>query len=122
MQLERIEAALRASWSDETCDPVDRPWSPANPAKGQCGVTALVVHDLLGGDLVVAEVLHADGTRQGDHTWNRLPDGTEVDLTAEQFRAGEVVQPGRVVERPPGPPRRCVDEYELLRTRVLARL
>ena len=85
-------------------------------------MTALVVHDLLGGDLVVAEVLHADGTRQGDHTWNRLPDGTEVDLTREQFRSGEVVQPGRVVERPDGPPRRCVEEYDLLRRRVLEAL
>jgi hypothetical protein len=45
-----IEALIRASWSEKTCDPVDLPeWSAENPARGQCAVTALVVQDLLGG-------------------------------------------------------------------------
>jgi hypothetical protein len=48
--LTEIEAAMRASWGEDTCDPVDLPWSTDNPAKGQCGVTALVLNDLLGGE------------------------------------------------------------------------
>jgi hypothetical protein len=115
-----IEGAIRASWSVETCDPVDVPdWSAANPARGQCGVTALVMHDLLGGDLLEAEVLYPDGSRQGYHYWNRLPGGVDVDLTAEQFSATEVVQPPKVVARPPGLPSRYPEQYELLRARVL---
>jgi hypothetical protein len=117
-----IERAIRDSWSDETCDPVDLPWSRSNPAKGQCGVTALVLNDLLGGDLMVADVKHADGSPQGSHTWNVFDGGIEIDLTAEQFRAGEVVQPGVLHRRPPGPPRRVPERYELLRERVLSAL
>jgi hypothetical protein len=120
--LARIEAALRASWDDQTCDPVDLPWSGANPSKGQCGVTALVLNDLLGGDLMSAEVLFPDGTRQGWHTWNVFADGFEVDLTREQFREGEEIQPATRITRSPGPPKRTPERYELLRERVLAEL
>src|ERR1700710_337662 len=95
-----VEQVIRASWSGASCDPVDAPWSPENPAKGQCGVTALVVQEHLGGDLLLADVAHADGTRQGVHYWNRLPDGTELDLTREQFVTGEVIGEPRVVQRP----------------------
>ncbi len=115
-----IEVAIRAAWALDTCDPVDAAdWSPVNPARGQCGVTAVTIHDLLGGELLVAEVLRRDGSRQGMHYWNRLPDGTEIDLTREQFSSDEVVQAPRVVIRPPGLPRRGADQYLRLRHRVL---
>lgn len=121
--LEQVAIAVRASWSAETCDPVDVPdWSHKNKARGQCGSTALVVNDLLGGDLMLADVRRADGSRQGVHYWNRLPDGSEVDLTRAQFVDGEFVQDGQVLARPSGPPQRCEQQYELLRERVLARL
>lgn len=84
--------------------------------------TALTLHDLLGGELLEAEVLHADGTRQGFHVWNRLTSGVEVDLTLEQFSTTELVQKPRVVRRPPGPPRRGAVQYLLMRTRVFAAL
>ena len=62
---EEIEAAVRAAWARDTCDPVDvADWSAANPARGQCGTTALTINDLLGGELLVAEVLRADGSRR----------------------------------------------------------
>lgn len=118
-----MTVAVRESWCLDTCDPADTAyWSQTNRARGQCGSTALVVNDLLGGELVLAEVLWPDGSRQGWHYWNRLPDGSEVDLTVEQFLDGEVVQPGRVVERPPGAPRRCQAQYAMLSERVLERL
>lgn len=117
-----VEAAVRASWSHETCDDSDlADWSERARARGQCGATALVLHDLLGGELLLAEVLHPDGTRQGYHYWNRLPGG-DVDLTREQFAPDEVVQAPRVVERPARLPRRGARQYLALRAAVDARL
>lgn len=106
-----VEHAIRSSWGADTCAPEDRPdWHPANPARGQCGVTALVLNDLLGGDLVRGEV-HRDGMRVDFHWWNRFADGIEIDLTREQFAPGETVGPATVIERPPAI-RRLRDEYE----------
>lgn len=114
---------MRSAWSLETCDPVDvADWSPQNPSRGQCGVTALTLHDLLGGELLEAQVLRPDGSRQGYHLWNRLAGGVEIDLTLEQFAPTEVVQAPVVIDRPQGPPRRCAEQYALLRQRVMATL
>jgi hypothetical protein len=33
-----------------------------------------------------------------------------------------VVVGGRIVERPAGPPRRCAEQYDILRERVMAQL
>ena len=122
--LNDIEGALRASWAGDTCSPDDLEragWRPDNPAWGHCDISALVLHDLLGGDLVLGDV-HIHGNPHGYHWWNRLADGTEIDLTREQFRDGQVITSPRVVVRPPGPPARRNREYELLRERVSARL
>ena len=117
---EDIEAAVRAAWARDTCDPVDADdWSPANTARGQCGTTALTINDLLGGELLVAEVLRTDGSRQGVHWWNRLPDGTEIDLTREQFTSHEVIQQPRAMPRPSALPKRAAEQYLTLKHRVL---
>jgi hypothetical protein len=84
-------------------------------------MTAFVVQDLLGGDLILGEV-QVDGVKTGNHYWNRLPDGSEVDFTADQFYPGEVIANGQVVHRPPDAPRRYREQYELLRERVLSAL
>lgn len=70
-------AALRDAWTADTS--VDSRWSPTCPALGQCAVTALVIQDYLGGDLMRCEVEGAS------HYWN-LVDGVEIDLTRSQFR------------------------------------
>ena len=118
--LQEVEAALRASWSVWTCDPVDQQgWSEDNSARGQCGASSLIVEDHLGGELLLAEVRAVDGTRAGVHYWNRLADGRELDLTREQFRSGESVGEPRVVTRPGDVSRgRVVGQYHLLRERV----
>lgn len=118
-----LERAIRASWAADTCSPDDmarEPWHPGNPAWGHCDITALLVYDLIGGDLVLGTV-HLDGEQHGYHWWNRLA-GVDVDLTREQFRRGQVVVEERVVERPIPPPTRRLAEYELLRDRVRAAL
>jgi ADP-ribose pyrophosphatase YjhB (NUDIX family) len=120
--LSDIRSVLRLAWGPDTCDPHDLAnWHRDNPARGQCGTTALVVHELLGGDLMLADV-YEDATRTGHHYWNLLPDGREVDLTREQFRPGETVGVGKVVPIPQDAPKRCRGQYELLRHRVLTRL
>lgn len=122
--LSQLEQAIRSAWSLDTCDPSPQArseWRPDNPARGQCGVTALVLHDLLGGELLIAPVTAADQPA-GWHYWNRLAGSTEVDLTRDQFGPGEQVGDPKVVTRPAGPPRRGAAQYALLRDRVLATL
>jgi hypothetical protein len=122
LTLLELESAVASSWSTETCDPTDeKEWSPDNPSLGQCAVTALVVHDLLGGELLEAEVLCADGSRQGFHYWNRLA-GVDIDLTRAQFVNGEHVQQPRLITRVPSEPWLAQDKYLVLRDRVRAAL
>jgi hypothetical protein len=83
-----LARALRDAWSAETS--ADERWSPEQRSLGQCAVTALIVQDHLGGKLIRAEV---EGV---SHYWNRLPDGTEIDLTRDQFAQ---FSPGRVETR-----------------------
>lgn len=76
--MERLKEILRESWNMETCYPPERKnWSKENPAWGQCVVTALIVQDYFGGDIVYCKHLK--------HFWNRLPDGTMLDLTRHQY-------------------------------------
>jgi hypothetical protein len=122
LSLQSVEAAIRQSWALDTCDPIDVPnWTPANPSRGQCAVTALVVRDLLGGQLLEAEVHFLDGSRQGFHYWNRLA-ALEVDLTGDQFKADEVVQEPIVVEGPPAVSWIVDEQYARFRERVFAAL
>ncbi|MFG1925912.1 hypothetical protein [Cryptosporangium sp. NPDC048952] len=113
-----LRPIFRSAWGPDTCYPnASEQWRPDNPARAQCGMTALVVQDLLGGDLILGEV-HVDGVKTGNHYWNRLPDGTEVDFTGEQFHPEEIVVNGQVLHRPSDAPRRFREQYELLRQRV----
>jgi GNAT superfamily N-acetyltransferase len=94
--LEALERSVQAAWSADTAeDPAA--WSPENPARDHCDVTALLVRDLLGGDILVANVLR-DGRRVERHAWNRLPSGLTVDLTRSQFQDGEQFDAPRVAE------------------------
>ena len=115
-----LEGAIRGAWCVWTSDPVDQPgWSESSPASGQCASTALVVQELLGGELLIADVRAADGTAHGVHYWNRLAASVEVDLTREQFRAGETVGEPRTVSRPADVTRgRLAGHYRLLAARV----
>ncbi len=117
--LAEIQAAFRASWSVETCDPVDvAEWTADNPSRGQCGATALTLMEIVGGDLLEAEVTYPDGSHQGFHYWNLLPGGLEIDLTADQFSPDEQIQTPVMIEAPEAPPPRAGEQYLLLRRRV----
>ncbi|MGI9475932.1 MAG: YunG family protein [Hyphomicrobiaceae bacterium] len=70
----RVLSALFHSWSIVTA----AQWSPDNPAKGQCNVTALLIHDLFGGVILKTPLA------QGDHFYNRIDDA-RYDFTSSQF-------------------------------------
>ncbi len=70
----RIARALSKSWSLDTA----RQWTAENPAAGQCNVTALLVHDLFGGELLKTPL------PEGDHFYNRI-NGHRYDFTQSQF-------------------------------------
>ena len=72
--VEWIRARLRESWSIRTSSL----WSEDDPARGQCGVTALVVNDHLGGEILRTPI------GRTWHFYNRVGNRT-LDLTAEQF-------------------------------------
>jgi hypothetical protein len=119
LTLADIERAVRMSWGEDTYPPDENTqWDPGNPSRGQCGVVAVVLNDILGGELMRGEVL-VDGERVDFHWWNRLPGGLEIDLTRDQFDAHETVTDGIAIVRPPNSEiKRLRAEYELLRRRV----
>lgn len=122
--LSQIEQALRGSWgADTTC--LDTKslmrWHQGNPAHGQCGPTALVVQDFLGGELLIAEVTGGDKEDEV-HYWNRFVGGIDIDLTREQFGPHRILGDPRVVVRPPEGPRAYATEYARLKARVLSAL
>jgi hypothetical protein len=65
---------LRAAWSTATSGK----WRPDNPAAGQCSVTALVVQDELGGEILKTDIAGAW------HFYNRIC-GRRIDFTMSQF-------------------------------------
>ena len=74
-----LQEACRQAWTRETSASPDR-WTEERPSIGQCAVTALVVQDYLGGDLLRV-------TQDGEgHYFNSLPQpGLDVDFTYDQF-------------------------------------
>ncbi|MFP7254671.1 hypothetical protein SFC02_10240 [Terribacillus goriensis] len=73
-KFEEIMEVLIKSWSLESSSK----WSEDNPAKGQCGVTALVINDLLGGEIKKTKLL------DGWHFYNII-NGKRNDFTDSQF-------------------------------------
>jgi hypothetical protein len=123
-----LEQALQSSWCRETCSPSSQPqWSPENPAWGQCAVTALVVQDYRGGDMVWATAFLPDD-RQISHYFN-LINGEEKDYTRQQYPVGTKIPLG--ISRLQGfattrdyvlSNEDTVRRYELLKRRVEERL
>lgn len=69
-----IQSNLRESWSIESSSK----WTKENPAKGQCSVTAVVVYQYFGGNILKTDV---DGNW---HFYNKI-NGVVCDFTSEQF-------------------------------------
>lgn len=92
IKLEDLKKALEKSWSADTAFNRKK-WIAENPAKGHCWVSSMLVKKYLGGKIKMTSL--KDGK---SHFWNVLPDGSEVDLTANQFPKDFVCPPGKIVD------------------------
>lgn len=94
------EAALQVASAETSCYPDfyehrQRKGLLKSPLDGHCAAMAHLVQGVYGGEIVTGRIEGAP------HYWNRLPDGTEVDLTSCQF-GGDGYTPlkkGRKVKR-----------------------
>ena len=89
--LEQLRDALRQSWSAATSAESDA-WNADTPSLGQCAATACVVQDVLGGEILWAAAITPDAGRHS-HYFNRLVDGSVLDLTYDQFPSGTKLAP-----------------------------
>lgn len=107
-ELDELRSALERCWDEQTSA---GGYTPERPSTGQCAVTAMIVQDRFGGDLM--RVIN-----EGDsHYYNRI-DGVDVDLTRDQFNTwaptdGPVVRDRDYVGTHPSTKAR----YELLAAR-----
>lgn len=123
--LSQLETALQRSWGRDTAYDAND-WSTENPARGQCVVTALVVQDYLDGELL-RDAVTAPHVEK--HYYNRLPDGSVIDLTSSQYQsdAKRVLSPPSAGTHPSVREKLLSDpstarRYSLLRERVKATL
>lgn len=92
VNFETLTEAISKSWSAETSAFPDK-WNPENPALGQCAVTACVVQDYLGGEILNCLAILPDGGTD-THYYNVI-DGEDLDLTKQQFMAGSSFSEGQ---------------------------
>lgn len=88
---DELATSIRLAWSADTAA-ADNTWSIDNPSAGHCDVTSLLVREKIGGDLRMAQVFR-NGELCEHHFWNVLPNGTELDVTREQFDGSETFGP-----------------------------
>ena len=100
---ESTATALSYSWSLKTSGQ----WSPLNPARGQCNVTALLLNELFGGEILKTPL------PEGDRFYIRVG-GERVDLTDSQFAAA-VIYLDIAPDRSEALAGTSVSEYEALR-------
>lgn len=76
---------IRASWCRETAfDPSW--WTEENPARGQCGVTAALIHEITGLPVIRGRATLPDGTVESFY-WN-----AGVDLAGRQYPQDTVIR------------------------------
>ncbi len=83
MELMELVGLLRRNWDAESAFDADD-WSGANPARGQCAVSSLVIQEYMGGEIVRFRV-EFEGIEE-KHFVN-LIDGALIDSTHSQFPA-----------------------------------
>ncbi len=85
---EYLELLLAACSKETSADQAG--WTQENPLHGHCAVVAILVQENFGGEIFRASLLGVKGYEQmQSHYWNRLKNGSEVDLTAGQFRGND---------------------------------
>lgn len=88
MDIEKLESALKQSFSAETCQGRNK-WNQDNSAYGHCALAVLIVQDYFGGEIVFASAKLSDG-KEVKHYFNKI-DNKMIDLTKSQFPLGTVI-------------------------------
>jgi hypothetical protein len=89
--LKELSFALLHSWGADTAK---GEWRNDVPALNQCAVTALVVQDYFGGELMRQSLNNGDS-----HYWNRIDHLGEIDLSFSQFAVTNQYGVGDVIIR-----------------------
>lgn len=114
IDIRRLYKALEMSWGADTARGA---WNSECPSMNQCCVTALIIQDYLGGKLLKCPTQNKD-----IHYWNRIWDGSEIDLTADQFSyLGDMPLKSKAVvinRNRPLAYKNVVERYEILKKRV----
>ena len=77
---------LRQAWCAATAHPsYQKDWSEDNPSYGQCAVTALLMQDIIGGEIYECKV------NNKRHYVNVGTEGGLFDYTSAQFGEGQIV-------------------------------
>lgn len=69
---------IMAAWGKHTSSDPEG-WSRRDPGRGQDDVTALVIHDYAGGEILYGEI-HGQ-----PHYWNLVDNGVELDLLLRRY-------------------------------------
>ena len=77
----QVRRALETSWSERTSVCFNPSIAPVS--YGQCAVTAIVVFETFGGEILRSEIVRFNGTK-ARHFYNRI-DGQRIDFTADQL-------------------------------------
>lgn len=122
MERDKVFNVIAHAWSAETS--ASNEWSKENKALGQCAVTACIVQDLFGGDIVNTTATLPDGSIDS-HYYNVI-EGAEIDLTRSQFPEGTTFSPGVEKKKEFNSTREYVlsygptnDRYQLLKNRFI---
>ena len=119
-ELQSFYDTVSGFWIKETALPALRDrWTSETPALGQSGITALLVQDRFGGELVRTVIVG-----HGSHYHNRLPNGQEVDLASGEYPdmtpvgEPEVRERERVLGSPDALQARTRERYDLLKRAI----
>lgn len=122
INMQTIKIALQKSWSAETSNSGD--WSIGNPSLGQCAITACIIQDYFGGEIVNSIVILQNGDKISHYL--NLIDGKYIDLTSQQFNEGAIFSDPKPKKKSSSSTREyCLsyentnNRYEILKAKVM---
>jgi hypothetical protein len=108
--IEKLQYVLKESWSLKSSSK----WDINNPASGQCGVSSLIVNDLLGGEI------RKTFLPEGWHFYNVIQ-GKRYDFTVSQFST-KIFYEDRCSTREEALKDTNISQYSYLKRRVYEQL
>lgn len=97
LSLVQIEWFLYQAWSKESSYSPDD-YEQHDKSYGQCAVTALLLQDILSGEIMRGWAINKEENVRVRHYWNRFGD-THVDCTWKQFPEGTTIIESKLAQR-----------------------